>query len=71
MCYQIFNMTTRKQIKANQENGKKWWVKTQKWKKISKYNAYSYWLTANKLLDEKENMKYDFILHILKEEFEN
>ena len=63
-------MITNKQLKANKENAIKWGIKTEEWKNISKYNTYNHWLTANKLLDERERIKYQLLLEELKDEFD-
>ena len=54
-------MVTNKQLLANKNNAKKWWVKTEEWKEIIKFNSYNHGLTANRLLDEKESVKHNFI----------
>ena len=37
---------SKKQLKANKINSKKWWVKTIQWKAVAKNNAVKHWLSS-------------------------
>ena len=60
-------MTTNKQIKANQVNASKWWVKTTQWKEIVSQNAIKHWITSQRILWE-EKVLYETIFSQLVEE---
>ena len=60
---------SEKQILANRENAKKWWVKTQEGKKISKMNAMTHWIYSPILFDEGELYSYTLIRLELEEEY--
>lgn len=47
-------MTSDKQRSANRKNAFKWWVKSQKWRDIVRFNALSHWLSSNVYDEELE-----------------
>ncbi len=55
-------MTTDKQIVANKANALKGGVKTREGKEIVSKNAITHWLTAQRLISEKEKRFYESIL---------
>lgn len=61
-------MATEKQIKANQVNALKWWVKTQEGKEIVSKNALKHWLTSLMIASQEEKELYESIVNVLVEE---
>ena len=61
-------MITQKQIKANQVNALKGWVKTQEGKEIVSKNAIKHWLTSLMIANQKEKELYEWIVNVLLEE---
>lgn len=60
---------SEKQLKANRENSKKWWVKTLEGKEKSKMNALKYWVYSSMLFNEVESCAYKTIIEQFVEEF--
>lgn len=61
---------SEKQLVANRENAKKWWVKTKEGKEISKMNALSHWIYSPLLVSDAEKDDFDLILKNLREEYD-
>ncbi len=60
--------TSQKQIKANQENGKKGGVKTEEGKAVSKYNAIKHGILKQVVSDYEKDF-YDGIVEQLEDQF--
>ena len=58
-----------KQLIANRINAKKWWVKTEKGKEISKMNSLKYWVYSPRLFDGSEQFAYRTFIEELIEEY--